>query len=479
MTHFRRRVLFVAFQIFDLAIVVFASIAANLPVLLEHGPVSLVEFLSLRVKLSNALLFSFLLLVWHFIFVSFGLYQSRRLTNRRSEIADVFKAVGLGTIAFCFAGVIFHIRMITPSFALIFWIITSVCAVGSRGFLKFLLEQIRLRGRNLRHVLIVGTNQRAFEFSQKLQSRPELGFRVIGFADAEWAGTATRRSEGCHIVCDLDQFAQFIRSSIVDEVILALPIRSLHSVASRIAGLCEEQGIVVRLLGDIFDLKQARSRAEEYEGESVISLFTGTWDGWPLVIKRVFDFVVALALLAILSPFFFVVALIICFTSLGPPFFVQQRVGFNKRRFPMIKFRTMVPDAEAKMAEMESMNEVSGPVFKVKNDPRITPVGKYLRKTSIDELPQLFNVLSGDMSLVGPRPLPVRDYEGFDQDWQRRRFSVRPGMTCLWQIGGRSAVSFDQWMLLDLQYIDNWSLWLDMKILAKTIPAVLKGSGAA
>ena len=433
----------------------------------------------MRVKLSNALLFCFLLVVWHFIFVSFGLYQSRRLTNLRSEIGDVLKAVGLGTITFWFVGVILHLRIITPSFVLIFWIITSVCAAGSRGLLKFSLEQIRLRGRNLRYVLIVGTNQRALEFSKKLESRPELGFRVIGFADAEWAGTAARRSEGCHIVCNLNQFAQFIGSNIVDEVILALPIRSLHSVASRIAVLCEEQGIMVRLLGDIFDLKLARSKAEEYEGESVISLFTGTLDGWPVMIKRGFDFVVSLALLAILSPLIVVVALIIFVTSPGPPFFVQQRVGFNKRRFPMFKFRTMVPDAEAKMAEMESMNEVSGPVFKVKNDPRITPVGKFLRKTSIDELPQLFNVLRGEMSLVGPRPLPVRDYEGFDQDWQRRRFSVRPGMTCLWQIGGRSNVSFDQWMLLDLQYIDKWSLWLDMKILVKTIPAVLKGSGAA
>jgi lipopolysaccharide/colanic/teichoic acid biosynthesis glycosyltransferase len=158
---------------------------------------------------------------------------------------------------------------------------------------------------------------------------------------------------------------------------------------------------------------------------------------------------------------------------------MQERVGLNKRRFRIYKFRTMVPNAEKLMAKLEDRNEVSGPVFKIKNDPRITPIGRVLRRTSIDELPQLFNVLKGDRSLVGPRPLPVRDYEGFNEDWQRRRFSVKPGITCLWQVSGRSGISFDQWMLLDMQYMDEWSLWLDFKILAKTVPAVLKGSGAA
>jgi lipopolysaccharide/colanic/teichoic acid biosynthesis glycosyltransferase len=139
----------------------------------------------------------------------------------------------------------------------------------------------------------------------------------------------------------------------------------------------------------------------------------------------------------------------------------------------------MVPNADKMLPELQMLNEVAGPVFKIKNDPRMTPIGRLLRRTSIDELPQLFNVLKGDMSLVGPRPLPVRDYEGFNEDWQRRRFSIRPGITCLWQVNGRSSISFEKWMQLDLQYIDQWSLWLDFKILVRTVPAVLKGSGAA
>jgi exopolysaccharide biosynthesis polyprenyl glycosylphosphotransferase len=200
---------------------------------------------------------------------------------------------------------------------------------------------------------------------------------------------------------------------------------------------------------------------------------------WPLTIKRTLDIVFSILLLVLFSPVLLAAAVSIYCTSDGPLFFQQERVGLNKRRFRMYKFRTMVLHAEQMMARLESLNEVSGPVFKIKNDPRITPVGKFLRRASIDELPQLLNVLKGDMSLVGPRPLPVRDYEGFNQDWQRRRFSVRPGITCLWQVAGRSSIPFEQWMRLDLQYVDEWSLWLDLKILARTIPAVFRGVGAA
>jgi lipopolysaccharide/colanic/teichoic acid biosynthesis glycosyltransferase len=180
----------------------------------------------------------------------------------------------------------------------------------------------------------------------------------------------------------------------------------------------------------------------------------------------------------LLLPLFAVVAILIALESKGDVMFRQERIGLNKRRFLIYKFRTMVQDADKMMPELEMLNEVTGPVFKIKKDPRCTKVGAILRRTSIDELPQLFNVFKGDMSLVGPRPLPTRDFEGFNEDWQRRRFSIRPGITCLWQVNGRSSISFEKWMQLDLQYMDEWSLWLDVKILARTIPAVLKGSGA-
>jgi exopolysaccharide biosynthesis polyprenyl glycosylphosphotransferase len=265
---------------------------------------------------------------------------------------------------------------------------------------------------------------------------------------------------------------------VVDEVVIALPMKSFYNEAAQIVSACEEQGITVRNLSDIFTPKLARFEAEGFEGIPLTSHYTGKLSGWQIAIKRVMDFVISAVLLVILSPLLLVTAIVIKLNSPGTVLFIQERVGLNKRRFRLYKFRTMVEGADKKQVDLETLNEVDGPVFKIRNDPRITSVGKFLRKASIDELPQLINVLKGDMSLVGPRPLPVRDYKGFAYDWHRRRFSVRPGITCLWQVNGRSSIPFEKWMELDMNYIDRWSLWLDLKILSKTIPSVLKGIGA-
>jgi exopolysaccharide biosynthesis polyprenyl glycosylphosphotransferase len=336
-----------------------------------------------------------------------------------------------------------------------------------------------MHGRNLRHLVIIGTNSRAVEFAGAIDGRPELGYHLVGFADDEWSGNREFEKNGKSIVSDLEHFSDFLRERVIDEVAIALPMKSYYSQAARIAAVCQEHGIIVRVLASMFDLQKGRANNSHLDGIIVATISPNSSDGWPIVCKRLLDIFVSSLLLILLAPVFILVALLVKLDFSGPVFFVQDRVGLNKRRFRMYKFRTMVGDAEKKQSQLESLNEADGPVFKIKNDPRITAIGKFLRKTSIDELPQLFNVLSGDMSLVGPRPLPVRDYEGFNEDWQRRRFSVRPGITCIWQVGGRSSVSFEKWMELDLQYIDKWSLWLDFQILLRTIPAVLKGSGAA
>jgi len=482
MSNARRQILLNVFKLFDIGLMASAFLLAALAVMTSlhrtHS-VTLAELFSMRVKIQNLAIFALFMIGWHFVFSGFGLYKSRRLSDRRSEVLDVIKATSLGTVTIVVGAAIFHITLATPLFLFVFWAASTGATIGSRLILRVVLVWLRRRGRNLRDVLIVGTNNRAVQFAGKLHSHPEMGYRVMGFVDRDWSGMEAFRSSGHAVICDFDSVPQYLRSTVVDEVVMALPMRSFHYEASRIAAHCEEQGITVRMLSNLFDLKLARSSAETWEGDALITHKTGRLEGWPVVAKRAFDLVVSFSLLLFLSPLLVFTAILIKLTSSGPVFFKQKRLGLNKRRFHIYKFRTMVADAEQRMREVEHLNEVSGPVFKIKNDPRITPLGRFLRKTSIDELPQLLNVFLADMSLVGPRPLPVRDYEGFNEDWQRRRFSVKPGITCLWQVKGRSSIAFEQWMQLDLQYIDKWSLWLDMQILVWTIPAILKGSGAA
>jgi exopolysaccharide biosynthesis polyprenyl glycosylphosphotransferase len=479
MSSVRRRILLNVFKLFDIGLMMLAFVLASLPLLQRSQGVSLAEFFSMRVKVSNFFIFALLTLAWHFLFSFFDLYHSRRLSSRPSEIVDVMRATSMGTVALLAGAVLFHIHMVTVTFLGLFWLISTSTTVASRLLMRATLAQIRRRGHNLRHVVIVGTNGRALEFCREIESRGDLGYRIVGFVDQEWSGIGELRLAGHPVVSDFNGLVPFLRENVVDEVVMALPMRSLYREASRIAEVCEEQGITVRLLSNVFNLKLAKPAAEQWEGDPHITHTTGIVEGWPVLAKRALDFTVSLVALILLSPVLLIAAAVIKLTSPGPVFFMQNRVGLNKRRFRICKFRTMVADAEKKIRELEHMNEVSGPVFKIKHDPRITPLGRFLRKTSIDELPQLFNVLRGDMSLVGPRPLPVRDYEGFSKDWQRRRFSVRPGITCLWQVMGRSSIPFERWMELDLEYIDRWSLWLDLSILVRTIPAVLRGSGAA
>jgi exopolysaccharide biosynthesis polyprenyl glycosylphosphotransferase len=433
----------------------------------------------MRVKVLNILLFLGLFYSWHVIFSAFGLYRSRRLGDRSQEAMDVLKATSAAALVLCIVAAIFRLQMTTPAFIVVFWAVASSLIVSCRWISRTLLRWARVHGRNSHQMLIVGTNPRAVEFARTIEGKPELGYHLIGFVDEEWSGLQEVRKNGKAIVSDLEHFSGFLRERIVDEVTIALPMKSFYSQAAHIVARCQEQGIIVRVLTSIFDFQPERANGN-LPDEMAVETFGGSvFEGWPLVFKRLLDFIVSSILLILLAPMFLVVAILVKFDSPGPGFFVQERVGLNKRRFRMYKFRTMVANAEEQQAQIENLNEADGPVFKIKNDPRLTRLGKFLRKASIDELPQLLNVLKNDMSLVGPRPLDVRDYNGLDEDWLRRRFSVRPGITCLWQINGRSSVSFQEWMKWDLHYIDHWSFWLDVKVIAKTIPAVLKGVGAA
>jgi exopolysaccharide biosynthesis polyprenyl glycosylphosphotransferase len=479
MNEAKRRFLLGGLKLFDLCQLVASYGLATILVIHWNQGADLEQFLSMRVKVSNCITSISILLAWHVIFSLCGVYQSKRLSARRVEIMDVFRATTLSSVLLALMAALFRITMITPRFLASFWFTSMLLLVSSRIMLRPLLASIRSRGRNLRHMLVIGTNSRAVEFARRIQTKPELGYRLMGFVDDDWRGMAEFKQTAFPLVSDHSGLAEFLRRNVVDEVAMFLPLRSFYESSFEAAALCEQHGLIMRINGDIFGLKSSRSNLDEFDGDHYVATYTGKRDWWPLVVKRIFDIVGSLLLLFVLSPLLAVVTILVKLSSPGPALFRQERMALNKRKFRIFKFRTMVANAEEMMAALEGKNEVSGPVFKIKQDPRITPVGKVLRRTSIDELPQLFNVLKGDMSLVGPRPLPVRDYEGFSEDWHRRRFSVRPGITCLWQVNGRSSLPFEQWMKLDMQYLDEWSLWLDVKILAKTVSAVLKGSGAA
>ncbi|KAB2669670.1 MAG: sugar transferase [Verrucomicrobia bacterium] len=275
-----------------------------------------------------------------------------------------------------------------------------------------------------------------------------------------------------------ERLADLLHRHSVNAVIIA-PRQTLFGALERTIQLCELEGVEVWLLADFFQTRISHVTVAEIHGHPMLVFSAGHDASWQAIAKGVIDFAGALAMIVALSPVMLAAAIAVRLTSAGPVFFRQQRAGLNGRPFTMLKFRSMVTNAEQLKQELAALNEMSGPVFKVSNDPRVTRVGRFLRKWSIDELPQLFNVLRGEMSLVGPRPLPVDEVERFDDLAHRRRLSVKPGLTCLWQISGRNNVSdFREWVRLDLEYIDNWSLWLDIKILLFTVPAVFSGAGA-
>jgi exopolysaccharide biosynthesis polyprenyl glycosylphosphotransferase len=466
-------------KMFDIASLIVSFVSATILSAVRAGNPSIVEVFSVKVKLWNFVIFVALLAFWHLVFKMCGLYRSKRLSTTQVETIDTLKGAAIATLSLVVAARILNLRMFTPTFLILFWAFSASILVIGRLVGRFVLSHLRRQGRNLHFILILGTNARAIEFARKLEARPELGYQIVGFVDDPWTGTDEFSRSGYRLCCDFENLPRFLRDNVVDEVGFFLPLRSFYEFTSRVATLFEQHGTIMRFDSDMFNLKSARPRIDVVDGEAHITAYSGRFEGLAVHVKRLIDLTGSFVLLTLLTPLFLLVAILIKATSAGPLMFSQKRVGLNKRQFVMYKFRTMVSDAEQLQSNLLHLNEMTGPVFKIKNDPRVTRVGRFLRKTSIDELPQLFNVLMGDMSLVGPRAMSVRDYQFFSEDWQRRRFSVRPGITCLWQVNGRNSIPFEQWMELDMQYIDGWSLWLDLKILAQTIPAVLKGSGAA
>lgn len=397
--------------------------------------------------------------------------------RRRSVSVDLLKELSRVSSASLLSGLLvlaMESSHHTPASALRF--AATLAAALLMSALLLLLGALCISARilpesKMKTALIIGTGGRADELRTRLEAT-NTRLKIIGCLDDEYMGTnpIEDRYRG-----PLSNLAAILKKHPVQMVLIGLPVKSQYQQIQDVIAVCESVGVESHYLADIFAAKSVPQPSTHSSHFTVLS--TLTTDA-RLVVKRGGDIVASLLLIVLALPVMLAAAIAIKLTSPGPVFFVQRRYGLHREQFGMLKLRTMQVNAEQQMAKLEALNEASGPVFKLKNDPRVTRVGAVLRRTSIDELPQLFNVLRGEMSLVGPRPLPVRDVNGFDEPWLLRRFSVRPGLTCLWQVGGRSNVSFEEWMALDLKYIDEWSMAGDLIILARTIPAVLRGSGA-
>jgi len=436
---------------------------------------SLSAFFELSLTLKNLLLLALTIVCWWGIFQVFGLYDFERIRNHISETVTVVLASAvcsaLSLILWPFTLSHHHSLKSTLSA----WCGTLIVALAVRYSLRLYEMQISPRLTvQKRNILIVGTGPRAQQIYQEVAKR---SWSVLGFVDAVGGYRCPPDLESMFLG-PLETLERILMGQVVDEVLIALPILSCYAQIQDVITVCEKVGVEVRYFPHVFKSRLATQRYDHDPKTPAVVLKMVNHHAGCKLLKRALDMGGAAAGLLVLLPVFALVAIAITLTSPGPILFAQERYGLNKRRFRMLKFRTMCQDAENLQSSVEHMNEAAGPIFKIRDDPRVTRLGKLLRKTSLDELPQLYNVLRGEMSLVGPRPMSIRDVALFSEAWLMRRFSVKPGITGLWQVSGRSNVSFERWMELDLKYIDHWSLRLDMEILLRTLPVVARGTGA-
>ncbi len=413
--------------------------------------------------------------LWCVILHLNGMYNSMRTKTLLEVVWIIIRSVFLFSLAFGALVFIFDLDFVSRLFFIIFVAGSSVLILAEKAAIFSIAHYVRRQGYNFRRLLIVGTGRRAAAFINKITSHPEWGIRISGVVDYEHEQLG-RDIEGIKVSGTLDDIPKILHDEPIDEVVFIVPRTKLSHIENSLY-ICETEGVRTTIAADLFDLKIARLRQTELDGVPLLTFETTLADEWQHFLKRTLDIIVSGLGIIALSPVLLLVAILIKSTSPGPVFYKSKRIGLNGRKFVFYKFRSMYKGAHLKQEELMGLNEAKGPVFKMKKDPRVTPLGKFLRKFSIDELPQLFNVFAGHMSLVGPRP-PVPKEVAKYEPWQRRRLSMRPGITCLWQISGRSRIGFDEWMRLDLEYIDNWSLWLDFKIFMKTIPVVIFGIGA-
>ena len=392
-----------------------------------------------------------------------GFYNRPPLAGRFAIVWPLAKGCLITTLGLVLA--MYALHFVTPRSMVIFFGVISFSLVYAKEELVRRVMRSRMgQAQTKRRFILVGTTREITRMRKDLLDHTNDSVEVVAELNL--------------VETPVQQIANLLHAHSIFGVILSAKHTNFEQVEYVIRA-CELEGVEVWLIADFFSTEISRTSLDELLGRPLLIFRTTPEAGWQVLVKQFMDFLGSFGLLVLLAPLFALIAVAIKLAMPGPVFFRQQRSGMSGAPFTLYKFRTMVTNAEQVKHELAAMNEMTGPVFKITNDPRVTPLGKFLRKYSFDELPQLLNVLRGEMSLVGPRPLPVDEVKRFENLAHRRRLSVKPGLTCLWQVSGRNQISdFKDWVRLDLEYIDNWSLWLDLKILILTLPAVLRGTGA-
>jgi exopolysaccharide biosynthesis polyprenyl glycosylphosphotransferase len=411
--------------------------------------------------------------VWYLAFHASGLYGQQAERTQRTEVARLVRGIGVAGLLLALVIFLGKLDYVSRPVMALFLLLNGPFVEFGRGLVRAFV----LGSAPMRRVVVAGGQEEVRDLAAQVDAHREWGLEVVGVAsDSQWSsGQLPYRLLGLY-----DELPGLVqRGEVIDEVIFAPAggrvegLRELEVVLLEL----EELGIVTRLQINFLPRSLSNVSFENFAGIPMLTFTSAPRDELLLFIRRCFDFSAALALITLLSPLLLAIAALVKITSRGPVLFRQVRAGLHGRPFVFLKFRSMRLDAEALKAALAPFNEMDGPAFKMTNDPRVTPLGRWLRKTSLDELPQLLNILRGEMSFVGPRPAVLDEVRRYEP-WQRRRLSMPPGLTCLWQVSGRNELTFDEWMRLDLEYIDNWSLWLDLRIVFKTIPAVVLGRGA-
>jgi exopolysaccharide biosynthesis polyprenyl glycosylphosphotransferase len=413
--------------------------------------------------------------LWSWTLHAYGMYRPMRTLTYFRIFWVICKAAFMTSLGFGAFLFLVKATAVSRLFFFLFAGTSFILILAEKTVIYLAAHHIRRRGRNFRRLLIVGTGRRAAEFIRRIKSHPEWGFHILGAIDDE-PGRGIKKVDGVDIVGTLEDIPKILHNDAVDEIVFVVPRSRLSHVEGALHD-CETEGVLTTITVDLFDMQIAKSAVSEIDGVPLLRFHTVKINEWQLLTKRFMDFAISGLIIVLLGPFLALLALLIKSTSPGPVFFKQQRLGLHGRKFTLYKFRTMRQGAHDALSRVNDVAEMDTPEFRAKKTQWITPLGRIMRKFSLDELPQFFNVLLGQMSLIGPRPTVPDEVEKY-KAWQRRRFSMKPGITCLWQVNGRNNIGFEDWMKLDLEYLDNWSLWLDFKIMVKTVPVVLFGIGA-